>query len=38
MKGTSLGEFEELVLLSVGILYDNAYSVAIQKELIQQTG
>ncbi|HAA15878.1 MAG TPA: PadR family transcriptional regulator [Cytophagales bacterium] len=38
MKGTNLGEFEELVLLTVGILYDNAYSVGIQKELIQQTG
>ena len=38
MKGTNLGEFEELVLLTVGILYDNAYSVAIQHELIRQTG
>lgn len=38
MKGTNLGEFEELVLLTVGILYDNAYSVAIQKELNDQTG
>ncbi len=37
MKGTNLGEFEELVLLTVGILYDNAYSVAIQKELNRQT-
>tara|TARA_B100001250_G_C19428204_1_gene626284 strand:+ start:316 stop:651 length:336 start_codon:yes stop_codon:yes gene_type:complete len=38
MKGTNLGEFEELVLLTVGILYDDAYSVAIQKELNKQTG
>lgn len=38
MKGTNLGEFEELVLLTVGILYDNAYSVAIQKELVEQSG
>ncbi|WP_421764394.1 PadR family transcriptional regulator [Ekhidna sp.] len=38
MKGTNLGEFEELVLLTVGILYDNAYSVAIQQELNSQTG
>ena len=38
MKGTNLGEFEELVLLTVGILYDNAYSVAIKQELNQQTG
>ncbi|MEO9482210.1 MAG: helix-turn-helix transcriptional regulator [Ekhidna sp.] len=37
MKGTNLGEFEELVLLTVGILYDNAYSVAIQHELNKQT-
>lgn len=37
MKGTNLGEFEELVLMTVGILYDNAYSVAIQKELSGQT-
>lgn len=36
MKGTNLGEFEELVLLTVGILYDNAYSVAIQQELNRQ--
>jgi len=38
MKGTNLGEFEELVLLTVGILYDNAYSVAIKDELNEQTG
>lgn len=38
MKGTNLGEFEELVLLTVGILYDNAYSVAIKEELNKQTG
>lgn len=37
MKGTNLGEFEELVLLTVGILFDNAYSVAIQRELNKQT-
>ena len=29
MKGTHLGEFEELILLMVGILYDQAYGVAI---------
>lgn len=38
MKGTYLGEFEELVLLSVGILYDNAYGLAIVDELEKQTG
>lgn len=38
MKGTSLGEFEELVLLSVGILFDDAYGLAILDELQQKTG
>ena len=38
MKGTNLGEFEELVLLTVGILYDNAYGLAITDELANQTG
>ena len=34
MKGTNLGEFEELVLLVVASLYDNAYGVAIQEKLL----
>jgi DNA-binding PadR family transcriptional regulator len=38
MKGTSLGEFEELVLLSVGILFDDAYGLAIVDELQRKTG
>ena len=38
MKGTYLGEFEELVLLTVGVLYKNAYGVAIQEEIENQTG
>ena len=38
MKGTSLGEFEELVLLSVGILFDDAYGLAIADELQSRTG
>ena len=38
MKGTYLGEFEELVLLTVGILYDDAYGLGITDELEQQTG
>lgn len=38
MKGTSLGEFEELVLLSVGILFDDAYALSILDELEKQTG
>ena len=35
MQGTHLGEFEELVLLSVGALGDDAYGVAI-KEFITE--
>lgn len=38
MKGTYIGEFEELVLLSVGILFDDAYGLAIVDELERQTG
>jgi PadR family transcriptional regulator, regulatory protein PadR len=38
MKGTSLGEFEELVLLAVGILFDDAYGLAIVDELQSKTG
>jgi len=33
MKGTYLGEFEELVLLVVGTKYDDAYGLAIVDEL-----
>jgi DNA-binding PadR family transcriptional regulator len=36
MKGTHLGEFEELVLLTVGALFDEAYGVAIQEDLKQR--
>lgn len=38
MKGTNLGEFEELVLLTVAALMKEAYSVAICDELSIQTG
>lgn len=38
MKGTNLGEFEELVLLTVAALLDDAYSVAICDELEKATG
>ncbi|MCB0565321.1 MAG: helix-turn-helix transcriptional regulator [Phaeodactylibacter sp.] len=38
MKGTHLGEFEEVVLLVVGILMDNAYGVAVVEEIEKQTG
>jgi PadR family transcriptional regulator PadR len=37
MKGTYLGEFEEIVLLAVGILHDGAYGVAIRQEIEDQT-
>ena len=38
MRRTYLGEFEELILLTVGILDGQAYGVAVAKELAQQTG
>jgi len=38
MKRTYLGEFEELVLLTVAILKEKAYGVAIAHELQDQTG
>lgn len=37
MKGTHLGEFEELVLLAVGILSGDAYGLSITDELEKQT-
>lgn len=37
MKGTYLGEFEELVLLTVGILNDDAYGLSITDELENRT-
>ena len=36
MKGNNLGELEEIVLLIVGALYDEAYGVAIQEGMIQR--
>ena len=38
MKGTNLGEFEELVLLTIAALMEKAYSVAICDELSNQNG
>ena len=38
MKGTQLGEFEEVVLLTIALLYDDAYSVAVLDELGQRLG
>ncbi|RAV99826.1 PadR family transcriptional regulator [Pseudochryseolinea flava] len=33
MKKYQLGEFEEIVMLTIGILYKEAYGVAIKKEI-----
>ena len=38
MKSTQLGEFEELVLLIVGALNEDAYSISIKKEFKTRTG
>src|SRR5258706_4826921 len=38
MKGTYLGELEELILLTVGVLYKEAYGVAVMEEVEKQTG
>ena len=36
MKKYPLGEFEEIVLLTVGVLYNQAYGVAIKEEIERQ--
>lgn len=33
MKKYQLGEFEEIIMLTIGILYKEAYGVAIKKEI-----
>ncbi len=38
MKGTNLGEFEELVLLTIATLVNDAYSVAICDDLEKRVG
>src|SRR6187549_4183019 len=38
MKGDSLGELEELVLLTVGILYPEAYGVAVMDQIEKEAG
>jgi PadR family transcriptional regulator PadR len=38
MKGSNLGEFEEIVLLTIAALASDAYSVAICDELEKHTG
>jgi PadR family transcriptional regulator PadR len=38
MKGTNLGEFEEIVLLTIAALVNDAYSVSICDELEESIG
>jgi len=38
MKGTHLGEFEEIVLLTIAMLYNDAYSVAVLESLDERLG
>ncbi len=38
MHRVNLGEFEELVLLVVAILHDNAYGISVMEEIESQTG
>lgn len=38
MSRVHIGEFEEIVLLTVGVLYQDAYAVSITKEIIKQSG
>lgn len=38
MKGTNLGEFEELAMLTVGALYPEAYGVSVKEEIRDKTG
>lgn len=38
MKGANLGEFEELVLLTIGVLGEEAYGISIRTYLKDKTG
>jgi DNA-binding PadR family transcriptional regulator len=38
MKGTYLGEFQEIVLLTILVLAENAYGITIQDEISKRTG
>jgi len=38
MKGTNLGEFEELLMLVVASLYPQAYGLAIREEIKEKAG
>ena len=37
MANYSIGEFEEIVMLTVAVLYDNAYGISIKHEIEQRT-
>jgi len=37
MKKSQLGEFEEIVLLTIAVLNDDAYGIAIKKEIEERT-
>ncbi len=37
-KGNYLGEFEELILLAVASLENNAYGVSVMKYIVEETG
>jgi len=38
MKRVTIGEFEELCLLMVGVLHENAYGVSLKDEIKKRTG
>ncbi len=38
MKGSQLGEFEEIILLLVAVMQEDAYGLAIQEHFQEQTG
>lgn len=38
MKGTNLGELEELVMLSVASLHPGGYGVSVREEILTNTG
>jgi len=37
MKGTNLGELEELIMLTVAMLFDDAYGIAIQNSIKEKS-
>lgn len=38
MKGNHIGELEELILLMIGVLYPEAYTISVMDELKNQAG